>query len=116
MGPPQYVSVKAAQLPLYTIIRESEKVNGGVEILWAVLVAVKLNHTSDRKPTGRQVIALVDGVAFTIVPATVCVQVLLLLTGTEMAPAHSSLTGAGGGGGGAPTHTLKFCAGVLTRK
>lgn len=113
LGAPQYTCVNPEQLPPYTTIIEFAEVNGGVEIRCAVLPAVKLNHTSGNVPVAKQVIALVDGEEPTIVAATVCVQVVSLLTGTDMAPAHSSLAR---GGGGAPTHTLKFCAGVLTRK
>jgi hypothetical protein len=87
--------------------------NAGVDIFWVALPAVKLNQTSDHIPGVKQVIALVDGVAPTIVAATDCVQVVSLLTGTDMASTHSS---PGSGGGGAPTQTLKFCAGVLTLK
>jgi hypothetical protein len=60
-----------------------------------VAVAVKECHTSPKTPEGRQ-LASVDGVALIVVLASVCVQAVLLFTGTGIAPAHSSLVGSTG--------------------
>ena len=102
-------------MPLYTL--KDIPVAAGTMfnklILWAVLVATNLNHTSSFAPVGLQVGAgkLLDGVALTVVPATTAVQLKSGFTGTVNAPAHSSLAG---GGGVVPIHILKLAVPVVT--
>jgi hypothetical protein len=87
----------AGQVPLYTttVAKAADENEERVMVCW-VLSAVKVYHTS-----GSTLVLLhidcVDVVAFMVVPA-VCVQIPLVLTGNVIAPAHSSLAGAGGGG------------------